>query len=74
MRYLMRWETDTRYVQAQLQQDLLGDWIVMIANGGRFNKRGRLRTVAVADKTAGEFLLACLHKRRLSRGYALVLR
>lgn len=70
----MRWETDTRYGQAHLQQDLLGDWIVQIAHGGRFSKRGRLRTLAVADKAAGDLFLDCLHKRRLKRGYALVLR
>lgn len=68
----MRWFTDTRYVTAAVQQDLFGDWIVLIAQGGRDSRRGMLRTVSVADQVAGEQFLAGLHKRRLKRGYRAV--
>lgn len=67
----MRWESKTRYMAALLQQDLLGDWIVLVANGGLRNRCSRLRTLAVADKAAGTQFLADLNKRRLKRGYAI---
>lgn len=68
----MRWETDTRYMQAHLQQDLLGDWVLLIANGGLNSRRGRLRTVVLASRAAAEPYLAALHKRRIQHGYRLV--
>lgn len=59
-------------MQAHLQRDLLGDWIVLIAQGGKCSRRGMVRTVAVANEAAGATFLDGLHKRRLQRGYALV--
>jgi hypothetical protein len=70
--HVIRWETQDRYMQASIQLDLLGDVVVVIAQGGLHSRRGMLRTVAVANATAGEAYIASLHKRRLRRGYKLV--
>jgi hypothetical protein len=59
-------------MQASIQQDLLGDCVIVIAQGGLYSRRGMLRTVAVANEQEGAEFLAGLHKRRLRRGYKLV--
>ncbi len=59
-------------MQASIQQDLLGDCVIVIAQGGLFSRRGMLRTVAVAHEQEAQEYLAGLHKRRLQRGYKLV--
>lgn len=37
---------------ATTQRDLLGDVVIVITNGGRYSRRSRVRTGAVADETA----------------------
>ena len=37
-----RWETSTRYYVVLLHRDLLGDWVLTVAHGGRSNNLGAL--------------------------------
>lgn len=34
----VRWESPSRYYEAVLQRDLLGDWVLSTANGGLRNR------------------------------------
>lgn len=68
----MRWETDTRYMTAAIQQDLLLDWIVIVENGGLHNRLGRLRVYAQPTRDDANLFVAALNKRRKSRGYKLI--
>jgi hypothetical protein len=68
----IRWESPSRYYEAVLQQDLLGDWVLSTANGGLRNRLGALRHLALPSRDAAVKALASLHKLRLRRGYHLV--
>lgn len=69
---VLRWETDSRYYTARLRTDLLGDWVLDCAWGGRYNNLGGAETTVVLTKKRGEEVISDLHKRRTSRHYALV--
>lgn len=66
---LKRWQTDTRYYEMQLVQDLLGDWCIQKYWGGR--QRHNAKTLYVQNMEEGEKLIEKTHKIRLSHGYAL---
>ena len=68
----VRWESPSRYYEAVLQRDLLGDWVLSTANGGLRNRLGALRHLALPSREAAVKELASLHKLRLRRGYRLV--
>lgn len=68
----IRWESHSRYYEAVLQQDLLGDWVLSTANGGLRNRLGALRHLALPSRDAAVKALTSLHKLRLRRGYRLV--
>ena len=68
----IRWESATRYYEAILQQDLLGDWVLSTARGGLRNRLGALRHLALPSRDAVVNEVASLHKLRLRRGYRLV--
>ena len=65
----VRWESPSRYYEAVLQRDLLGDWVLSTANGGLRNRLGALRHLALPSRDAAVKELASLHKLRLRRGY-----
>lgn len=65
----VRWESATRYYEAILQQDLLGDWVLSTAHGGLRNRLGALKNRAFPSKKAAETGLLELDKLRLKRGY-----
>lgn len=65
----IRWESATRYYEAILQQDLLGDWVLSTAHGGLRNRLGALRHQAFSSQAAAVKRLTELDKRRLKRGY-----
>lgn len=67
-----RWETATRYYIAVLQVDLLGDWIVTTANGGRKSRLGNVRTKYVETMEQGLSLVDSIHKMRIWYGYKRV--
>lgn len=66
------WRSRDRYFYASLQQDLLGDWIVVQCHGGRWNRLHGERTIAVSGPEEGARLMERLHKRRIQRGYVPV--
>ena len=64
-----RWERkDGRYYIADVEQDLLGDWIVVRAWGGKLNK-GRLSRTPVSTLEEGREALLEIEQRRLKHGY-----
>ena len=68
----LRWESASRYYEAALLQDLLGDWVLSTARGGLRNRLGALRHLALPSRDAAVKELASLHTLRLRRGYRLV--
>lgn len=48
-----RWETSTRYYVVLLHRDLLGDWVLTVAHGGRSNNLGPWCTVRWAPEKRG---------------------
>jgi hypothetical protein len=69
----MRWESETRYYTVVLHRDLLEDWVLTIAHGGRGNRLGALMHRAVTSKEAGLEEMKAISKTRKKHGYALVL-
>ena len=67
----MRWHTSTRYYRVETYRDLLGDVVVVVANGGRWNNLGRLRVIAVAGEQEGNELVRQLARKRAQRRYVL---
>lgn len=72
MERVLRWESERRYYAVRLHQDLLGQWVMNLCWGGRFNRLGKAETIAVPDQRAGDIAIAQLHARRTKRRYALV--
>ncbi len=64
-----RWETSTRYYLAVLQRDLLGDWVLTVAHGGRNNRLGAIAHRAVGSRASGIALLDAIAKTRKKHGY-----
>jgi hypothetical protein len=46
----VRWETDSRYYDVRLVQDLFNDWVLMVSRGGKRNRLGALRTILSSAK------------------------
>jgi predicted DNA-binding WGR domain protein len=61
-----------RYYQADLVEDLLGDWSLITAWGGLGSRRGRVRTTCVPSLEEGLKRLQAIEKRRRQRGYRCV--
>lgn len=64
-----RWEKDTRYYEAHLQQDLWGDWIVTKVWGKKGSRLGRMVDVQVKTHKCGLKQLNSIQKKRIKRGY-----
>jgi len=64
-----RWEKDTRYYEAYLQQDLWGQWILTRVWGRCGTLLGQVRNLPCASYADGLDQLARLDKRRRQRGY-----
>ena len=69
MRMRFRWESPNRYYAAELYQDLLGDWVLVTARGGRSNKMGALRVTPVSCEQDGLKRLHALGRLRERHGY-----
>lgn len=67
-----RWETETRYYAVVLELDLLGDWVLTVARGGRRNRLGKVQHKMMANREAGEREIERLDRRRRARGYLQV--
>ena len=58
-----------RYYQAELVQDLFGDWTLILVWGGLGPRRGQMRVVYVPSHAAGLERIEFIRKRRRQRGY-----
>lgn len=65
----IRWESATRYYTAVLHMDLLSDWVLTIARGGKRNRLGRVEHKFVASREQGLAELKALDRKRTRRGY-----
>ena len=68
-----RWESNTRYYEVLLHQDLWSNWIVTRIWGSRNTRLGRFKSDPCASYQDGLKMLRGIHRRRLQRGYAPVL-
>lgn len=66
----VRWESPTRYYAATLRLDLLGDWVLTVARGGKRNRLGAVKHNLMLSREVGEQEIAKIGRRRLTRGYA----
>jgi predicted DNA-binding WGR domain protein len=68
----MYWENTQRWYSADIQQDLLGDWILECRWGVIGNKAtGGLRFLADTESEA-RGIMQNVHNRRRKRGYRLL--
>ncbi len=68
----MLWLSDTRFYQAELKQDLFGDWILERHWAGRWQKNGRVVTEVLDSLDDGLMKLEATHKKRMAHGYQLI--
>lgn len=66
-----RWERDSRYYEATLQQDLWGEWIVTLEWGSIGKRNGRRITRPCPTRDEGLLCLESIGQRRRKRGYSL---
>jgi len=68
-----RWEKATdwgiRYYEVRVQQDLWGQWVLVVRWGRRGTALGQTRRQPYPDEAAARSRLVKIHRRRLQRGY-----
>jgi predicted DNA-binding WGR domain protein len=64
-----RFEKGTRFYTLMLEQDLLGDWVVVTVYGRIGTSLGQVRVHAFADKPTAQDYFDAECVRRLKRGY-----
>jgi len=71
---LIRWENPQtrRYYVCYLHEDMLGDIILTMVNGGIDSYRGRVRHQLCESTMEGSQLINSIHQRRQQRGYSLI--
>ena len=67
----LRWEKDTRYYEAHVEQDLWGGWVLTRIWGRRGTAMGQVRRAPCETYEEAVEKLAGIEKRRLKRGYGL---
>ncbi len=65
-------ETERRYYEAHLHQNLWGQWVVTRVNGRISTASGRVADILVDSYEDGLALLEAIQKRRRQRRYLLV--
>jgi predicted DNA-binding WGR domain protein len=68
----VRWEKDSRYYEAHVEQDLWGEWVLTRIWGRRGTPMGQMRRVPCASYTDALEKLESLRKQRERRGYSAV--
>jgi len=63
-----RWETSVRYYEAIRTVDLFGEDILIKAWGGKFNRMGGVKVIAVGDESVRREILR-IEKTRRRKGY-----
>ena len=66
----LRWQTAKRFYEAFVHADLFGQSMLVVKWGGRWNRKGQMRCIAVGDAVSAA--LQELAARRRGRGYELV--
>lgn len=61
-----------RYYLAELDRDLLGDWVLVRAWGALGSRLGQVRQTIVQSEEEGQRLLRAIERRRHQRGYQVV--
>lgn len=69
---VLYFQSPARVYRAELGQDLLDDWTVMLTWSGKGSKRGGFQVKFVSDADAGIQLLRTVIKTRELRGYKLL--
>lgn len=64
-----RWERDTRYYELRLQQDLWGDWLLIMVWGGKGTALGQIRRELCPSYANGVSMYAASIRRRQQHGY-----
>lgn len=62
---IWRWESATRWYEAELMCDLFGDWLVVRRWGGLYSERYGTKTDVVPDLLSGVALLFEIDQERL---------
>lgn len=68
----LRFVSEARVYTVVLDQDLLGDWVVIQSWGGKGNQRGGGKVTHVPSFEAGMAMLRAIAKQREKRGYRLI--
>jgi predicted DNA-binding WGR domain protein len=67
------WEKSTdwgiRYYEVRLQQDLWGQWVLVVRWGRRGTALGQTRRQPYPAEAAAQSQIEKIHQRRLQRGY-----
>lgn len=63
------WQTDRRYYQAEITQDLFGTWLLKRSWGGLSNKRGNSKTYPFTEYDDAMKHFEFVMRRREKRGY-----
>ncbi|MBD8234735.1 hypothetical protein IFU02_002630 (plasmid) [Pantoea agglomerans] len=69
-----RWESATRWYEAELMCDLFGDWLVVRRWGGLYSERYGTKTDVVPDLLSGVALLFEIDQERQRRNPPYILR
>ena len=67
-----RWEKGTRFYEALIERDLLGDWVLTLVWGRRGSALGCVQHRPHPSVTAAHDALQRVARRRQRRGYARV--
>ena len=67
-----RFEKETHYYVIQLEQDLLGNWIITASNGRIKSRLGQTRIIAFLNFTEAFDHFCRMAKQRNQRGYHLI--
>lgn len=64
---LWRWESEYRWYEAELVNDLFGDWLVVRRWGGLYSERHGTKTEVVPDLLTGVAQLHAIDRERHAR-------
>ena len=67
-----RWEKGTRFYEALIERDLLGDWVLTLVWGRRGSSLGRVQHRPHPSATAAHETVETVERRRARRGYARI--
>ncbi len=65
----LRWQKETRYYEAHVEQDLWGQWVLTRVWGRRNSPMGQIRRVACESYEDAQKKLAGVERQRQQHGY-----